>query len=95
MPAACVFRLYLSAAAPRSGRAVVNTRSFCEKYLPGRYTLEILSIADNVALAIADQVVAAPTLVCLSPAPSRRFIGDMSDTQLLLDALGLDGESHE
>ena len=86
-----VFRLYITAAAPRSARAVVNTRVFCERYLAGRYTLEILSIADNVAQAMSDQVIAAPTLVKAWPVPARRFIGDMSDARPLLEGLGIDG----
>jgi len=87
----CILRLYLSSAAPMSSRAVVNTRAFCEKYLPGAYQLEILSIADNVEKAMQDQVVASPTLVRLSPLPVRKFIGDMSNSERLLDGLDLRG----
>ena len=91
-PAAAPFilRLYISAAAPRSSRAVVNTRLFCETYLAGRYELEILNIADNVHLAAQDQIVAAPTLVKMAPTPIRRFIGDMSDVHTLLSDLGIE-----
>ena len=84
-----VLRLYLSSAAPMSARAVVNTRAFCERHLAGRYDLEILSISDNIELAAQDQVVAAPMLVKLFPLPHRRFIGDMSNPDRLLDGLGL------
>jgi circadian clock protein KaiB len=91
MPADCVLRLYLSSAAPLSSKAVVNTRAFCEKHLAGRYTLEILSIADNVDKATQDQVLAAPTLVRISPLPRRKFIGDMSNPDRLLDGLELRG----
>jgi circadian clock protein KaiB len=84
-----MLRLYVSAAAPSSSRAVVNTRAFCESHLAGRYELEILSIGDNVARAARDQVIAAPTLLLLLPPPVRRFIGDMSDPARLLQGLGL------
>ena len=82
-------RLWVSSAAPLSARAVVNTRAFCETHLPGRYELEILSIADNVERAASDQVIAAPTLMRVWPLPVRRFIGDMSNPARLLDGLGL------
>jgi circadian clock protein KaiB len=82
-----VLRLYLSSAAPFSARAVVNTRAFCERYLAGNYELEILNISENVARAAEDQVVAAPTLLRLSPLPYRKFIGDMSNSERLLDGL--------
>ena len=85
----CVLRLYVSAAAPSSSRAIVNARSFCEKYFPGHYQLEVLSIADHVAQAVRDEVIAAPTLLVLSPLPVRRFIGDMSNPARLVEGLGL------
>lgn len=84
-----VFRLYVSGATALSARAVVNARKICDDHLKGRYQLEILDIADNVAMAMKDQIVAAPTLVKLSPAPLRRFIGDMSNVEGFLERLGL------
>ena len=84
------FRLYISGPAAASARAVVNTRRFCELHLPGRYRLHILDLSENVALATADQIVAAPTLIRLSPLPVRRFIGDMSNVARLLSSLGVD-----
>ena len=86
---ACRLRLWVSSAAPLSARAVVNTRAFCETHMPGRYELEILSIADNVERAAHDEVIAAPTLLRVWPLPVRRFIGDMSNPDRLLDGLGL------
>jgi circadian clock protein KaiB len=86
---ACVLRLYVSAAAPMSARAVVNTRAFCEEHLHGRYQLEILSIVENVEQAARDEIIAAPTLVRIWPLPVRRFIGDMSNPARLLEGLGV------
>lgn len=86
---ACMLRLWVSSAAPLSARAVVNTRAFCEAHLAGRYELEILSIADNVERATSDEVIAAPTLLRVWPLPVRRFIGDMSNPDRLLDGLDL------
>ena len=88
----CVLRLYVSAAAPMSARAVVNTRAFCEAHMPGRYELEILSIAEHVEDAANDEIVAAPTLVRVWPLPVRRFIGDMSNPQRLLEGLGIESQ---
>ena len=80
-------RLYVSGPTPLSARAVVNARRLFDQHLNGRYELEIIDIADNVASAIEDEVVAAPTLVKLAPAPVRRFIGDMSNTERILRGL--------
>lgn len=89
MGKACILRLYISSAAPMSSRAVVNTRAFCEKHMPGQYELEILSLADNVEMAANDQVLAAPTLLRLFPTPVRKYIGDMSNPERLLEGLYL------
>ena len=85
----CLLRLYVSAAAPMSARAVVNTRAFCETHLAGRYELEILSISEHVEQATLDEIIAAPTLLRVWPKPTRRFIGDMSNAQRLLDGLNI------
>lgn len=84
-----LYRLYVSAASPISSRAIVNARKFLGQYLPGRHRLVVLNIADHVAAARADQVVASPTLIRLVPAPQRRFIGDMSDIERMKTSLGL------
>ncbi len=83
------FRLYVTAGSPVSSRAVVNARRFFEGHLPGRHRLAVLEIAENVALARADQIFASPTLIRLLPLPQRRFIGDMSDTARLRASLGI------
>ncbi|MEJ5990161.1 circadian clock KaiB family protein [Ramlibacter sp. PS3R-8] len=88
-PAELELRLYVTEAAPSSARAIVNTRAFCEALVPGRYQLEILSIAEHVDQAARDQVVAAPTLLRMRPLPMRRFVGDMSNPERLLHGLGL------
>ena len=82
-----ILRLYVTGPTSVSARAVVNARQICEAHLRGRYQLEILNVADNVALATKDQVIAAPTLIRLAPLPLKRFIGDMSNTERLIQGL--------
>ena len=63
-------------------------RKICEEHLEGRYDLDVVDIAQHPELAAGEQIIAAPTLVKISPLPVRRFIGDMSRTDRIL--LGLD-----
>ena len=63
--------------------------SFLEEVLPGRHRLSVMNIVEHVQTACADQVVASPTLLRVSPLPQRRFIGDLSDTARLRRSLGL------
>ena len=80
-------RLYVTDASPKSARAIVNVRRILDEHLADRYRLEILNIAENVALAASDQIVCVPTLLRLAPLPVRRIIGDMSDVARVLKGL--------
>jgi circadian clock protein KaiB len=71
---------------------VVNIRKLCEAHLPGRYELQVIDLVNNPAAASSSQIIAAPTLVKQLPAPIRRFIGDMSNTERVL--VGLDIKAH-
>ena len=82
-----VMRLYVTGATPRSIRAITNLRRLCDHHFPGRYELEVIDIYQQPRLAAEGQIIAAPTLVKTLPAPLRKFIGDMSNTQSLLAGL--------
>jgi circadian clock protein KaiB len=81
-------RLYIMGSTPHSAQAMTNIRKICERYLDGRYDLEVVDIAQNPESALFDQIIAVPTFIKMSPLPVRRFIGDMSQTDRIL--LGLD-----
>lgn len=86
-----VLRLYVTGMTPRSTRAVENVRAICERYLRGRYDLEVIDVYQQPALAKCEQIVAAPTLIRKLPLPLRRVIGDLSDTGRVLLGLDLPG----
>lgn len=83
-----VLRLYVTGMTPRSTQAVATIKAVCEEHLAGRYDLEVIDIYQHPVLARDEQIIAAPTLVKKLPAPLRRLIGDLSDTERVL--LGLD-----
>jgi len=76
--AAHLFRLYIAGSSERSLRAVKKIKEICETELEGMYTLEIIDLYQQPARAIADQIVAAPTLVRRLPEPVQ-LVGDLSD----------------
>jgi circadian clock protein KaiB len=84
-----VLRLYVTGNTVRSQRAVANIRRICEEHLIGRYDLKIFDLLRQPALAAGEWIVAVPTLVLKQPLPERRFIGDLSQTDRLLDGLGV------
>jgi circadian clock protein KaiB len=74
---------------PRSTRAIKFVREICEQHLAGQYDLEIIDVYQTPARLVEDQIVAIPTLVKCTPAPTRFMVGDMSNRQRLLVGLGL------
>jgi circadian clock protein KaiB len=82
-PDAHLFRLYIAGSSERSLRAVKKIKEICEKELQGLYTLEIIDLYQQPARAIADQIIAAPTLVRRLPEPVR-LVGDLSDDQKVM-----------
>lgn len=82
-------RLYITGASPNSSRAIENTKSFCEKYLTGRYELEIIDVYQQPEIAKYEQIIALPLLICKSPLPEKRMIGDMSDAARIIKCLDL------
>jgi circadian clock protein KaiB len=80
--------LFVSGASDLSAVAITNARELCETYLPGPYHLSIVNLYEH-PIAPGSPVVAAPTLVKNAPLPVRRFIGDLSRTDRVLQALDL------
>jgi len=84
-----MLRLIITGILPNSVRAIVNAKAICEKYLNGRYELEIIDIYQQPSLALEEQVIAIPVLIKKLPLPEERVIGDLSDTEMVLDGLNL------
>ena len=84
-----VLRLYVTGQTPRSLRAIQNIKRICEEHLSGRYDLEVIDIYQRPSLAKGEKIIAAPTLVKSLPAPIRRFVGDLSDSEKILFGLDL------
>ena len=84
-----VLYLYVAGATPHSLRAVANLKGICAEYLAGNYTLEVVDLYQQPALAEGEQIIAVPTLIKKLPLPVRRIVGDLSDTARVLVALDL------
>jgi len=83
-----LLRLYVAGQTPKSLVALANLQRLCEDHLKGRYTIEVIDLAQTPQLAKNDQILALPTLVRKLPEPVRKIIGDLSNTERTL--VGLD-----
>ena len=81
--------LYITGMTPRSIVAIKNLRQICTEFLQGRCDISIIDIYQQPTLAKVQQIVAAPTLVKRSPLPLRRLVGDLSQTQRVLEGLDI------
>jgi circadian clock protein KaiB len=82
-------RLYVAGQSPKSLHAFANLKRLCEEHLAGRYEIEVVDLVEHPARARSDDILAIPTLVRRLPAPLRKIIGDLSNTERVLVGLRL------
>jgi circadian clock protein KaiB len=83
------FRLYVAGDALNSAQALANLGALCREYLPDRYEIEVVDVFREPKRALSDAIYMTPTLVKLAPSPVRMIVGTLSQTEPLLQALGL------
>jgi len=87
-----VLRLYVAGMSARSAKTFANVRNVCEKYLHGRFEVEVVDIYDDAHSSLNDQILVSPMLVRKQPAPVRRIVGDLSEEDRIVIALDLGRE---
>ena len=92
-PAEWKLRLYVADNTLKSIAAFRNLEQLCEEHLAGRYLIEVIDLTKNPQLAQGDQILAVPAVVRKLPAPIRKIIGTLADTERVL--VGLDLRAHE
>ena len=86
---AYVFRLYLAGGAPNSVRALANLYAICRRHFPESHRIEVIDVLKEPLRALADAILVTPTVVKVSPAPEQQIIGNLSEEEEVLRALGL------
>lgn len=84
-----VLRLYVAGDAPNSATARGNLRRILASRDPASYVLEIVDCMRQPMRALQEGVLVTPTLVRLEPEPTRTIVGTLSDSNRVLEALGL------
>ena len=86
---AFTFRLYVAGDAPNSLQAIANLTQLCETHLADRYDIEIVDVLLDPKRALTESIFMTPTLVSDSPFPGQRIVGTLSNTEPILQILGL------
>lgn len=85
-------RLYVADDSLPSLQAKANLKAICREHLPDTtVSIEVVDILIDPIRCLNEGILVTPTLVKLSPPPVRKVLGTLSDTQTVLDALGLGG----
>ena len=84
-----VMRLYIANNAPNSIQAIANLEAICQEHLKGIHKLEIIDILEYPLRSMADGILVTPSLAKVSPPPSAKVVGNLSDKSSVLHALGI------
>lgn len=84
-----LLRLYVVGGAPNSMQAIANLEAICREHLKGAYKLEVVDILEHPQRALDDGVLVTPSLAKLSPRPAANVVGNLSDKNKVILALGL------
>lgn len=85
-------RLYIAGGAPNSVLAIANLEAICREHLKGGYRLEVINVLEHPRRAMAEGVLVTPSLTKVSPLPVANVVGNLSDLNKVLLALGLKRE---
>jgi circadian clock protein KaiB len=88
-PANFEFSLYVAGETQNSVQATSNLARLCQASLPGHHSIEIIDVFKDPQRALADGVFMTPTLIKRWPLPVRRIVGTLSQTEIVVQALGL------
>ena len=86
------FKLYVVGRTAKSTRTIEELKTLLTSAFDGHYRLEVIDVTQNPQLAQANKVLATPTLEKVTPEPARKVVGDLSNSETVLLALGLTAE---
>lgn len=65
-------------------RALSHLQSICRQHFGDRCEIEVVDLSKDPDKAKRASILSTPTLVKLSPPPSWRIVGDLSDDAMIL-----------
>jgi circadian clock protein KaiB len=76
-------RLFVAGSTGASELAQQNLEAVLQAAAPGQYRLEIVDVLKNPALAMAENVLVTPTLICIRNGMRSIMIGDLGNLDRL------------
>jgi circadian clock protein KaiB len=81
---------YVAGDALNSAQAIASLAAVCRAHLPDRHEIEVVDVFRGPKRALPDGILMTPPLVKLASPPARSIVGTLSQTQPVLQALGLE-----
>lgn len=93
MPLSLRLLLFVAGSSPNSQMARANLTRLLDGH-SGDVELEVIDVFEHPERQWEAGILATPTLIKVAPPPQRTIIGNLSDRNTVLEALGLGG-SHD
>jgi circadian clock protein KaiB len=82
-------KLYIAGDSPNSVAAVRHLRALLSEYPTMQADLEIIDVLEHPEAGLKENILVTPTMLKVSPKPTRRIIGSLKDAAALRAALGI------
>ena len=82
--------LFINSDHPLSASWIADAKRLLAGYSADGHELDVKDIAKDLEEAEVHRILATPTLIRLDVTPTRRVIGDLSNTERVARALGFD-----
>ena len=90
------FSLYIDSETPRCAYVADRLQQLCQQYLPDSYTVEVIDLREDPSVIEREHIIAVPTLLVTTPKEqTHRFVGDLSQSEMFIEALGMAQEAHK
>lgn len=87
------FRLFVTDAEGQGRAAIDNVHTLCALHLQRDYAIAVIDVNRQPDLAEQERILATPALVKFDPLPRQCVVGDLADTDEVLRALALWGDT--
>ena len=82
-----ILHLYISSNNHSAEQTLNSIHQLLEEGMTSPYTLKIIDITKNPEQAVAHQILTTPTLIRISPKPTRRIVGQLHDIERILNII--------
>jgi len=89
-----LLRLYVAGEAPNSVQAMRNLKILCEQHCDGPFNIDIVDVLLSPERAWEEGVIVTPMTIRVSPEPSVHLVGNLSNSEQVIQVLGLVSTPH-